>query len=414
MSDEEYRQEGINMQLKPIKDKLDSLEKKVESINETIDNRDIIPKGWAKSIDGYSKLKEQIAELQNTFKMIDLCLKVDGKEIKLIEEVLRELIKKHKIKPTPGYTIMDPKIKEFNIELDKLLEKLDSETLKEIKKLAQEESVFYDKHGYFSFWSDKEKAQRIKEKTVKPRTSEERMKYASKCKYFVGHYDCTKPDDFFKFNENGVRTCLLAGQYPVSCYEPKTGMMHKDWKRQDYHDPKDLELKTKPPELDKDPCGIEGKYEHWTREELENECNVLRENIDAISYLHKREKSPEPKPSMVCGDGPEPKTEPERELYELFKNGDEFDFKRTTFPFTEYNNMVHRGFGQKLMDYDTEERVRGATRKELIESVLSKKILIPFIAKIIEKETNEEYCSSEIIAELIRDKLKEKWEDSLK
>lgn len=42
-------------------------------------------------------------------------------------------------------------------------EKIDSETLKRIKNLAQEESDFYDKHGYYSFWSDKLKAQRIKD-----------------------------------------------------------------------------------------------------------------------------------------------------------------------------------------------------------------------------------------------------------
>jgi len=39
-----------------------------------------------------------------------------------------------------------------------------------------------------------------------------------------------------------------------------------------------------------DPCGIEGKYEHWNREELENECNVLVQNIDALYVLHAKEK----------------------------------------------------------------------------------------------------------------------------
>jgi hypothetical protein len=41
---------------------------------------------------------------------------------------------------------------------------IDSEALREIKKMAKEEYDFYKKHGYFSFWSDKLKAQRIKEK----------------------------------------------------------------------------------------------------------------------------------------------------------------------------------------------------------------------------------------------------------
>ena len=43
-------------------------------------------------------------------------------------------------------------------------------------------------------------------------------------------------------------------------------------------------------DLNKDPCGIEGKYEHWNREELENECNILVENIDALYKLFSKEK----------------------------------------------------------------------------------------------------------------------------
>jgi len=61
---------------------------------------------------------------------------------------------------------------------------------------------------------------------------------------------------------------------------------------------------------------------------------------------------------------PKEKTEPEKELYTLHLNGNEFDFKRTTHPFTEYNNMVHRGIGMKLMPYNTE--------KELIEEFSEK------------------------------------------
>lgn len=70
-----------------------------------------------------------------------------------------------------------------------------------------------------------------------------------------------------------------------------------------------------------------------------------------------------------------PKTEPEKELYELYlKEKGECYFRKITHPFTEYNNMVHRGIGQKLveMNYDIEERVRDATRKEQIEGFLEK------------------------------------------
>ena len=66
-------------------------------------------------------------------------------------------------------------------------------------------------------------------------------------------------------------------------------------------------------------------------------------------------------------------------------------------------NLICKGCFKK-------ERQPDATGKELIEAFLSKEQSIPLIAKIIEKETIEEYCSSEIIAELIYNKLKEKWE----
>lgn len=86
------------------------------------------------------------------------------------------------------------------------------------------------------------------------------------------------------------------------------------------------------------------------------------------------------------------KTE-KKELYELFKNGDEFNFKRTTHPFTEYNNMVHRGIGMKLMPYDTEEK--------LIEKFI-KEDINPFIELYKIAPKSEEY--------LYWENKKNKWE----
>lgn len=54
-----------------------------------------------------------------------------------------------------------------------------------------------------------------------------------------------------------------------------------------------------------------------------------------------------------------------------------------------------------------------ATGKELIAEFLEEKTLIPLIAKIIEKETIEDYCTSEIIADLIYHALKKKWGEIL-
>lgn len=41
----------------------------------------------------------------------------------------------------------------------------ESEALKMIKQIAKEESDYYDKHGYFSWWSKALKIKRIKEST---------------------------------------------------------------------------------------------------------------------------------------------------------------------------------------------------------------------------------------------------------
>jgi len=47
-----------------------------------------------------------------------------------------------------------------------------------------------------------------------------------------------------------------------------------------------------------------------------------------------------------------------KELYELYlKDKGECYFKKITHPFTEYNNMIHRGMGMKLTPYDAEEKL---------------------------------------------------------
>ena len=90
-------------------------------------------------------------------------------------EILRDHIKSHKLKEEKGREVvvkgilLNTWLAHLNRSLKKLdsqgktEKKEDSETLKKIKQLAHAESEFYNKHGYFSFWSDKLKAQRIKE-----------------------------------------------------------------------------------------------------------------------------------------------------------------------------------------------------------------------------------------------------------
>ena len=75
MSDEEYRQEGINMQLKPIKERLDSLEKKFEAFKEGEDD-DIKEIGilrekldvWRNEANNIiTELKERLTDKSNMF-----------------------------------------------------------------------------------------------------------------------------------------------------------------------------------------------------------------------------------------------------------------------------------------------------------------------------------------------------------
>jgi len=131
--------------------KLSELEKKIGDINKTIDNRDIIPKGWAKSIDGYSKLKKQIDVLKlnqmdgtpnQNFVAIHILkngltqigLKWDNWTNK-IEDILRELneLMRDLVSDLQdSNSLSKATIKCYEGKLVKNLEKLDSKPKKEI------------------------------------------------------------------------------------------------------------------------------------------------------------------------------------------------------------------------------------------------------------------------------------------
>jgi len=86
-------------------------------------------------------------------KKYNAVVKIEDK-IKIIKEYIEEIQKELK-----------EIFEEDTLALEKICskEKGDSEALKRIKEIAKEESEFYDKHGYYSFWSDALKIQRIKE-----------------------------------------------------------------------------------------------------------------------------------------------------------------------------------------------------------------------------------------------------------
>ena len=64
----------------------------------------------------------------------------------------------------------------------------------------------------------------------------DRFGYASKCKWFIGDWNCKKPiEPPFKANEDGYQTCFLAGQFPASCYEPrKASQEEPQYTQEDY------------------------------------------------------------------------------------------------------------------------------------------------------------------------------------
>ena len=180
-----------------IKEQIKALEKKQTHAidNQVIFNKNILEqitelKEWKdefRTVDGvvdeYKRsqkaMKEQIAELKNQIKEINKILVVitEGRVLELnsitnLEEVLRSLFDRiiyiSRVYESERHDKFLKELQDWRINLRGLIKKLDSpkkdsETLKKIKQLAHAESEFYNKHGYFSFWSDKLKAQRIKE-----------------------------------------------------------------------------------------------------------------------------------------------------------------------------------------------------------------------------------------------------------
>jgi hypothetical protein len=235
----------------------------------------------------------------NWFKKIEVVLRDIGKEFDI------HLDKDH------GYANggrVRSRLAKLLEKLDSKTEKIDSETLKKIKNLAQEESDFYDKYGYYSFWSDKLKAQRIKNSKKLPAFICA-LKEQEQCDE-EGSMDCLKGNSDGIRNNEGV--CV--------------------------HSKRELEYLPEPQ------CNHFGCKKAGIKE------------FNGVPYCekHYNEKHPIKKA-----------TEPEKELYELYlKDGGQYYFKKITHPFTEYNNMVHLAIGKIV--------VNRSDKQELIEGVQDK------------------------------------------
>ncbi len=261
-------------------------------------------------------------------------------------------------------------------KLDSKMEKKeDSEVLKKIKEIAREEGEFYDKHGYFSFWSDKLKAQRIKEAEDIKKLAEKKFLDLGMISSKNGELSEYSPSQFIKdYAKEHSLFSLIGLLFPL----------------EDSGAEKARSLKIRTAGRDKaslnESGGDEGlnPSENSKASEL-SECDECGGHLFSGYLLHKgdcshlhdkqepREKPPEPTNEEIIFDaGPPCETckhnsgidesycnpcvrgtnyEPrEDDLYELYlKDGDQYYFKKTTHPFTEYNNMVNLGIGEMKM-----------------------------------------------------------------
>jgi len=379
MSDEEYRQEGINIQLKSIKDRLDSLErwKKIEeeqhkNITNALDNFVIDAGAIGDSVysNKLKSIEEQIAELKG---MIANETFNRQRWYSKLENVLRKTLKRLADVGISGF-IGEDLLRELDsksVHNDPILKKY----REKFKEMERKDIEFYKK--YHQSRLDFEKAEKLIEKTEKkgcfmgdcvhlypedddPCKDEEAQRGVwGKCHEFKKkdpwfdyetHTDPITKVEISMKKEGGERSvCEESGTLGANKDEiltnsktPKFLCTLKEQEQCDNEGSMDcLKGNSEGERLNSDVC-IHGKKE-LEKEKLPELCR----NCDQESSF----------PCDECVDGSnfEPKTEPEKGLYKLHLNGDEFDFKRTTHPFTEYNNMVHRGIGMKLMPYNTDK-----------------------------------------------------------
>lgn len=370
--------DGIEVKFNNLSQKNIELENKFEE--HLKDDSEEIRNELARQVDLISENMEQIADIRkhNDARFVDIVVPLTHRFVNL-ETVLREsfqaiigainkdtgigllagtlegILEKLDSSKQPEIDMIGKLLENAKKVVDKVeqMEKKDSEVLKDIKELAKAESDFYNKHGYFSFWSDQLKIQRIKE--LKNKKGSE------------GEKDVSEVDE-------------TGGATPTRNVELDTSSLLGD--------------DSKPPES-KHTCPI---CQEEISLETEFDCPTceseitLKEIVDSGKkevievYEGEYEKVTDPITRVTNYLKKEPK---EKELYELYlKDKEQYYFKKITHPFTELNNMVHRGMGMKLMPYDTEEKLIEEFIKK-IEDVEMRSVQINI--RDLLRELREEY-----------------------
>lgn len=152
MGNEEYRQEGINMQLKPIKDKIEALElaiknsplnshlkEQIAKLQKRLDEQ--LQNDMAFKID-INELKEEFNKLKQLIPM-EWQQKHNTKGIINLEEVLQDHLKSHIVVARDQLTNKDKIIifREFDKAIEDQLKKLDSKP-KTVKKEVCEDCLY--------------------------------------------------------------------------------------------------------------------------------------------------------------------------------------------------------------------------------------------------------------------------------
>ncbi len=255
-------------------------------------------------------------------------------------------------------------------KLDSKMEKKeDSEALKAIKKLAKEESEFYDKHGYFSYWSDELKAKRIKELKEKKDSAEICEKHPQKKKcVFINTEHCKICGYWNKEASGGEK-------------EDEISSVADQISAQDVSKEIDL-LNSKPPEPNVEWIeGTTGAKEVYKKPKCN--CAVCQSIEETKKILN------------------EPR-EDDSELYELYlQDNNQYYFKKTTHPFTEFNNMVNLGIGEIV--------VNRSDRQELI---LEFEKIGERLVNQIKARYGKTSKGSEFLENLFKEEFK-KWEERL-
>lgn len=306
------RQDYLDKQIAELKEKYKLLEKSFKGNTNT-------------DVDSHVKLANEIAELQKTFKTIDLCLKVDGRDIKLNRKVLRD-------------------VNNSLISLCEILDTKWNDPIDAIPLLAEwghAEKTFLMKNNEkldVGSASARESLDRQTERKGDKQIAKEYLEYMSD---LIRKTEKKEDKDWFKV---ACPYCNLGNDIPLVWVNKYTKY------KCIFCDKSFLYGKTV--------SGGEKTGEGRNRDSSSLGLTMQADSTDS--------KLPEPKPSMICGDGPEPrpKTEPEKDYVRFVRNYEGYWKSEYDKLIEKFLKLLHQFWdllegggmnGNDLMDYIQQE-----------------------------------------------------------